>query len=207
MSLKNLAVLRTTDGFALVPIRSRPRRRCGPCRECCWRYPIPPIDKPKREPCPRFGETGCTSYDDRPKECSRYRCLWLMGFGGSSDRPDELGIIFDLPDEVQPAILVARMSRTSGELARPARARVLVSILERYGNVITFDVDTHPELGIELKAQTFGTGDDGMVQPRVCSAHHAWYRSAVASTNGNPTENLPPLLTPEMWSNAPGGIR
>ncbi len=133
-----------------------------------------------------------------------------MGFGNVGDRPDLIGVVFDLPDVKQEEVLVIRMSSADDVgVARPGRARALVAVIERYGTVMTFDIYDERHLPDELHAQSFGSVDleEGNVLPRVCSVHRAWYRSVVGATGGTPSENLPPLLYPESWTNAPGGIR
>jgi hypothetical protein len=40
-------------------------------------------------------DRGCAIYDNRPLPCQLYQCLWLMGKGEKSDRPDHLKIVMD----------------------------------------------------------------------------------------------------------------
>lgn len=79
-------------------------RTCGPCTVCCTLQGVKdgmPDGKPKppAEPC-RFlatGEcSGCSIYEQRPEECRTYTCLWLDGFGRLGDRPDRIGVMFEI---------------------------------------------------------------------------------------------------------------
>ncbi len=77
-------------------------RACGECAACCELPAVPSLGKPACSPCPRSSPAGCTTYDDRPAECRAYRCLWLDdALGDEADRPDRLGLMFDLPSLVQ----------------------------------------------------------------------------------------------------------
>lgn len=55
---------------------------CGDCNACCKRFSIPEIKwmggdaKPKDILCDKYCN-GCTIYEERPKPCVDYECLWL----------------------------------------------------------------------------------------------------------------------------------
>ena len=109
---------------------SRPRE-CGECAECCIHFPVKGLPghgevKPAGTPCMHltYNTTArCGIYKDpeKPHVCDYYKCLWL--YDGASpkrhffadDRPDILGVIFDLVGGDHPAtkalkkpVLVAR---------------------------------------------------------------------------------------------------
>lgn len=45
----------------------------------------------------RGGSTGgCRIYKERPSSCRDWACLWLQGLGEAPDRPDKLGVVFNL---------------------------------------------------------------------------------------------------------------
>ena len=50
---------------------------CGECVACCLVYAIPEYDNPSDEWCPHCDGDGCKVYDDRPKPCQTFACLWL----------------------------------------------------------------------------------------------------------------------------------
>ena len=55
---------------------------CGDCNACCKRFKIPEIKwmgdggKPSNTLCNKYCN-GCTIYEERPKVCADYQCLWL----------------------------------------------------------------------------------------------------------------------------------
>jgi len=62
---------------------------------------LPELDKPAYCDCPR-ADAGCTRYAERPQACRDYTCLWLDGeFDAALDRPDRLGVAFDVPSLIQ----------------------------------------------------------------------------------------------------------
>lgn len=77
-------------------------RACGECDACCTIGGVPSLGKPAYTPCPRSTCAGCAIYAARPRECREYRCLWLDdAIGDDADRPDLLGLVFDLPTLVE----------------------------------------------------------------------------------------------------------
>jgi len=46
--------------------------------------------------CDHQCEAGCASYGSRPDGCRHYTCAWIDGWGAKSDRPDRLGLIFEV---------------------------------------------------------------------------------------------------------------
>jgi Fe-S-cluster containining protein len=69
------------------------QRTCGNCQVCCTVYGIRELDKPTSTRCRHLYEHGCNIYPLRPDECRRFRCGWLLGFGGDNDRPDASGFV------------------------------------------------------------------------------------------------------------------
>jgi hypothetical protein len=59
---------------------------------------VPSLDKPAYKLCQHSSSSGCGIYSSRPQECRDYSCLWLSSdLGEVTDRPDEIGIVFDKP--------------------------------------------------------------------------------------------------------------
>lgn len=84
-----------------LPIYSPSRgegRRCGPCTACCTALAVDAIGKDEFRPCAmlRPGRGGCKVYETRPESCREWKCMWLLGTGEASHRPDKLGIVLDV---------------------------------------------------------------------------------------------------------------
>jgi len=72
------------------------RRTCGGCTECCTALGVPELEKGFHEKCRHEGDSGCGSYDERPQQCRNFSCQWLLGSMEDKDRPDKIGVIFDI---------------------------------------------------------------------------------------------------------------
>jgi hypothetical protein len=73
-------------------------RSCGDCQACCTVVGVQELSKPHWTRCRHQCGTGCAIYEERPRSCRGYSCLWAAGLldGDERRRPDRLGIIFDL---------------------------------------------------------------------------------------------------------------
>lgn len=78
-----------------------PPRACGPCSGCCYIGGVPSLTKAAYEVCRHASPRGCAIYAERPGECRAYACLWIEGELDEGDRPDQIGLVFDLPDAVR----------------------------------------------------------------------------------------------------------
>lgn len=69
---------------------------CGPCTACCDVLGVADLGKPYYARCRHLGEKHCDAYEERPKQCSDFRCAWHLGFLGprTDRRPNECGVIF-----------------------------------------------------------------------------------------------------------------
>lgn len=85
-------------------MRSQMAGECGTCTACCRVYAIPTLDKPAGKWCQHcaIGE-GCKVYDDRPKLCVDFACIWLQSHQQARDdeqgmpiemRPDKCKVVF-----------------------------------------------------------------------------------------------------------------
>lgn len=74
-------------------------RTCGDCQMCCTTFPIHALEKPAFTRCPNQCEAGCSIYNNRPVECRQFVCMWLNGIFDERDRPDRLGVLFDIMTE------------------------------------------------------------------------------------------------------------
>lgn len=87
---------------AELPI-ARDRRSCGDCTACCTVIGVADLKKPEWTLCQHCSPKrtsravpGCKIYATRPQPCRDYHCLWTLGMGKRTHRPDLLGIIFDV---------------------------------------------------------------------------------------------------------------
>jgi len=120
-------------------------RDCGECIACCVYPRITELNKPGLTHCSHVtllapvkdgemqlssGCENCTIYENRPKTCRDYTCLWLAGYGRKSDRPDKSLMLIDNPNRVENAIeckplspevngekVIRRFSRATGKVA------------------------------------------------------------------------------------------
>ena len=77
-------------------------RTCGTRTLCCELHRIPELNKPGGIVCEFDTGTSCSQYDNRPTSCRQYNCTWIVdafGISSEKDRPDKLGVLFDLKDE------------------------------------------------------------------------------------------------------------
>lgn len=87
-------------------------RTCGECTICCYIMKVTDtLNKPNYEDCKHLvqigtttskanGSGGCQIYNERPKPCREFECLWRSGhYGIESDRPDKSGVMFVLSNE------------------------------------------------------------------------------------------------------------
>ena len=73
---------------------------CGPCRVCCRLPDIPELNKPINTWCRHIDlesdDAPCRIYDHRPDVCRAFDCAWKQGLGGEHDRPDKLGVMWQI---------------------------------------------------------------------------------------------------------------
>lgn len=119
-------VLRPSDASPEVV----PARSCGECTLCCTVLRVDALKKLGGVACTHLhSETGgCGIYQERPRICRSYRCLWLQGGLDEEDRPDRIGAVLDLVTEAGVPRLAVR-ELTSGSANENPRLR---AIIERY---------------------------------------------------------------------------
>lgn len=69
-------------------------RTCGGCTACCKTHGVLEILKMAGVWCThcKIGE-GCGIYGERPHECQKFKCAWLMGVSSSRRRPDKTKVV------------------------------------------------------------------------------------------------------------------
>lgn len=126
-------------------------RSCGTCNACCTLLGVEALAKPTFSPCSHLcskrGTTkSCTIYAERPEPCGTFKCGWLMGVGGSKDRPDKSGLMLTnstqttLHDAFQ--IQAYRLGSTWS-----SRAQALLSALAQKAVVVWVEKDRRSVLG------------------------------------------------------------
>jgi len=75
-------------------------RKCGTCTACCQGtgLAVEPVRKERWGTCDHLIDVGhkrlCGIYDERPKGCRDFECLWLQGLIDAMHRPDRCGLMF-----------------------------------------------------------------------------------------------------------------
>lgn len=94
-------------------LKTKAKRQCGNCTACCTVIGVSALHKPAGQTCDHCvvhkttrKDPGCLIYDNRPKECQDYHCLWVLGMGKPKHRPDRIGAILDAALNSQQAVVV-----------------------------------------------------------------------------------------------------
>ncbi len=114
-------------------------RECGDCEACCWAMAIDEREAPMFSKCRDqrsqvAGEQpGCSAYEDRPIQCQRYRCEWLVGMTyhgipAASLRPDKAGIMLNWWDNPFLGLLLVATEACVGGADRPMAGYILDSL-------------------------------------------------------------------------------
>lgn len=77
-------------------LEARIKRKCGDCSACCFTFENIELKKPVNKWCEHACGNGCAIYTAKPVECRAFFCHWLQGYGKEEDRPDKIGIVFDI---------------------------------------------------------------------------------------------------------------
>lgn len=117
-------------------------RQCGGCTECCTVLGVPELGKAFYKECQHEGDHGCLRYANRPQKCRNFSCQWLLGVMGVEDRPDKLGVIFDVTaggslGQIPVAVEVRQGSSLEGraqEVIREVARRSPVLVISPDGN-------------------------------------------------------------------------
>lgn len=85
---------------------------CGSCTLCCKVMSVPEIEKPSGAWCSDCDPGhGCNVYDERPKSCREFECVWLQMQAGDTNwapelRPDRSHVVFMVTQKDKLAIYV-----------------------------------------------------------------------------------------------------
>ena len=119
-------------------------RECGECGECCFAMGIKELNKPAMKQCEHFCG-GCSIYESRPKTCSDWNCLWILGRLPKGQRPDKTHIVFYLPSADESArwggrLVMASESRGSAH-RMPHASKVIRKLFRDGSNVMIINAD------------------------------------------------------------------
>lgn len=90
----------------------QPKRECGGCTLCCKLLEVKEISKLQGKWCSHCAlGRGCKIYDDRPKACDDFNCLWLQGFGTDDMRPDKSKVVMTVTTDSKNLVLHVDPSR------------------------------------------------------------------------------------------------
>jgi hypothetical protein len=115
-------------------------RSCDGCQACCTVVGVQELHKPHWTRCQHQCESGCAIYEDRPRSCRGYSCLWAAGLldGDEQHRPDRSGVILDLrtcgiSDSVKPGdtVVIQVWEVRPGAMDQPNVASLLNRIAEK----------------------------------------------------------------------------
>lgn len=70
-------------------------RQCGDCTLCCKLMGIEELKKPANKWCElvQIGK-GCGDYENRPKSCRDFQCMWLQGQLPEDLKPNKIHAVF-----------------------------------------------------------------------------------------------------------------
>lgn len=129
------------DEMPSNPVAQPPTRECGECRMCCKVLSVhertehgkPPVyvkaddtwefHKPSGKWCQFVGGKGCTVYEDKPRCCTEFSCLWLIGVTGEEDRPDKSKVVMTAEQTPEHGNLIIVYESYPGVLTSKRRVR------------------------------------------------------------------------------------
>ncbi len=132
-------------------------RTCGACTVCCRALAVAELSKSAGTACSHVARDGCMIYAERPSSCRAFSCLWLLGLGKPSARPDRSGVLLEGQEtRLGPTIVVREL--VAGALIY-AKAQALLKTLRRLGQGLyirrmngTVGIEGPPEFVEKAKA-------------------------------------------------------
>ena len=120
---------------------------CGECTACCHRWAIPEVTwmdedvKPKDTLCDKYCN-GCTIYEERPKVCADFECVWLKINSVNNSlpvslRPDNCDVMVTARfDEGVGHLLLDELAAGTFDIANmtPAQTRLVMEIIKLIEN-------------------------------------------------------------------------
>jgi hypothetical protein len=109
-------------------------RSCGPCSACCTTMGVSELNKPEHVACLHLkSPNGCGVYENRPKSCREFKCLWLSGVVENDElRPDLCGVVWTWqPNAVAKSGMFTAFESETGALNRLDNARLINLMIEQ----------------------------------------------------------------------------
>lgn len=107
------------------------KRDCGHCTACCTILGVQSLSKNWYEKCQNEKNNFCSRYKERPDSCRNFSCQWLLGGLSKYDRPDIIGIIFDISEGGDLGIIPVAIEITSGSSKTGRGARAIKTIASK----------------------------------------------------------------------------
>jgi hypothetical protein len=132
-------------------VKVRSKRECGKCNLCCKLLGVSEIKKPSGQWCDhaQCGK-GCAIYDNRPRSCHDFACLWLQGVWPEALKPNKTKVVPGTTADRSSVILYVD-SDTHSAYRSPEMIKVLDKLLNT-GPV--FVVLRKSRMMLEKKRQT-----------------------------------------------------
>ena len=96
--IEDQALAMGNESHALIPGQPAAGKSCGSCTLCCKVLGITALQKPHGTWCKHCTPgKGCGIYPERPEECRRFSCMWLLEPElGPEWKPDRSKIVLNL---------------------------------------------------------------------------------------------------------------
>jgi len=121
---------------------------------------IEELHKIEGETCYLVRKEGCSAYSERPPSCRDFQCLWLMGAGKDSHRPDRSNVLVYAENSPKLGNVVAitemipnglRNPKAQGMLKELKRAKRNLYIRRKDGTVSLQGSEEFVKKGQEIK--------------------------------------------------------
>lgn len=115
--------------------KPKKKRECGSCQECCYLFGIKDYNSSPWEECPNQCDSGCSIYEDRPKECKKYLCHWVSvdndPYFEEDMRPDKTGLVFVTGDYKYQRVWICFETRPKASIESPGK-ELIEKLREKY---------------------------------------------------------------------------
>lgn len=128
------------------------KRECGTCTLCCLLPQVPGVGKEVNKYCP-FCTHHCTIYENRPSECDRFDCTWLVDETVPDElKPEKCNVIFEvITEELQ--ICLVHFQYPTAWMEKPVRDHIK-RLNEKNISVIVTSYTSSPKYVFEAPGKT-----------------------------------------------------
>ena len=155
-------------------------RKCGECTACCNVLSVQELGKPYYIDCEHLKCDGCSIYESRPPTCRDYQCMWLevADLIDDGDRPDKLGVLFQLEVDHNGIWIEVFEIRHLDEASRKKITKITLRLLDRLsprikfrgakvypynsivGTLYPLNIEKYPDCGEGGTDRGYGSHDD-----------------------------------------------